>query len=232
MILKRLKMQFHLYNNYYVDRTPNRQHEIEQCFIRNIKCWEIDKIIVLMSVSHQMHFVQMLLRNDLQSYSKKIKVVLSEHRPSYRDWFSMTRKYSNNECISCISNSDIFFTNEEVLKLKKYEYGINSCIALSRWDVNDIDDLSQSVINDRSDSQDCWIKKGSFFDISDANFTLGIAGCDNRIAYLFEQRGYKLTNPCYSIKSYHLHNSNVRNYINRSHVERLPPPYLRVKPTK
>ena len=112
-------MQFQLYNNYYVDRTANRQYEIEQCFIRNIKCWEIDEIIILMSASHQMHFVQMLLRNDLQSYSKKIKVVLAEHRPSYRDWFSMTRKYSNNECISCISNSDIFFTNEEVLNSYK-----------------------------------------------------------------------------------------------------------------
>lgn len=224
-------MQFHLYNNYYVDRTPNRQYELEQCFIRNIICSEIDKIIVVMSKTHQMHFVQMMLRNNLESHSKKIKVVLSDERPTYRDWFSITRKYSDIDSISCISNSDIFFTNEEIKKIKNFDYGINNCIALSRWDIIDINDLSKSIIYDRSDSQDAWIKRGSFIDIPDAKFTLGIAGCDNRIAYLLEQSGYKLTNPCYSIKSYHLHNSNVRNYINRSHIERLPPPYLSVNPT-
>tara|TARA_R110002153_G_scaffold128236_6_gene276213 strand:- start:209 stop:886 length:678 start_codon:yes stop_codon:yes gene_type:complete len=224
-------MKLVLYNNYYVDRTANRQYEIEQCFIRNIKCSEIDTIVVLMTANHQMHFVQMLLRNDLQSYSKKIKVVHSENRPSYRDWFSMTRKYSDINSISCILNSDIFFTDSEILKIKQYDFLINNCMALSRWDVKDINDLSKSILHERSDSQDCWIKKGSFTDINEANFTLGIAGCDNRIAYLLEQKGYRLINPCYSIKSYHLHNSNVRNYINRSHIERLPPPYSRVIPT-
>lgn len=224
-------MKFHLYNNYYVDRTPNRQYELEQCFIRNILCSEIDRIIVLMSNAHQMHFVQMLLRNDLEAYSKKIKVVLSETRPTYRDWFSMTRKYTDINSISCIANSDIIFTDEEIQKIKQYDFGINNCIALSRWDISDINDLSKSIIHDRSDSQDAWIKKGSFKDIPEAKFTLGIAGCDNRIAYLLEQSGYKLFNPCYSIKSYHLHNSNVRNYINRSHIERLPPPYSRVIPS-
>jgi len=224
-------MLFHLYNNYYVDRTPNRQYELEQCFIRNISCREIDKIIVLMSKAHQMHFVQMILRNDLESFTKKIKVVNCDNRPTYREWFSMTRNYSDINSISCIANSDIFFTDEEVKKIKSYSFNEKNCLALSRWDISDEKKLNEAIHFDRSDSQDCWIKKGSFTDIPEAYFTLGIAGCDNRIAYLLNENGYNVLNPSKSIKTYHYHNSNVRNYINHSQVERLIPPYLQITPT-
>jgi len=77
------------------------------------------------------------------------------------------------------------------------------------------------------------IASGSSFagaQIEGADFTLGIAGCDNKIAHLLNKH-YTLKNPSLSIKTYHLHNTNIRNYINFSHVERLPPPYFTIKPS-
>lgn len=225
-------MEFNLFTNYYVDRSPNRLYELEQCLIKNITCKSIDKVILVVSPNHQMHFYQMLLRYDLLSFMKKIKVVIYENRPTYREWFSLTRKYSDNNSISCLSNTDIFFLEESVDKIKNFQFENATIMSLSRWDVNNIEDIKGAKVFDRSDSQDSWIVKSSFKDVPEANFTLGIAGCDNKIAYCLEQHGYTLINPCYDITSYHLHNSNVRNYINKSHVERLQPPYSRVIPVK
>lgn len=225
-----MKVLFNLYVNFYVDRKPNRQYELQYCLSKNIACKGIDKIIIVLSRNHQRHFTEMLLSNNLTNESKKIQLVFSEKRPTYREWFSITRKYSDQKTISCIANTDILFEYSDVQKIKSYRFGINTCFAISRWDIVNENDLSTSKIFARSDSQDTWITKGSFVDVQQANFPLGIAGCDNKIAHLLEVSGYKLINPCKSIKTHHFHKSNVRNYIVNSNVERIPPPYAKVEP--
>jgi hypothetical protein len=41
---------------------------------------------------------------------------------------------------------------------------------------------------------------------------MGLPGCDNRLAHLLSETGYRLSNPCRSIRTIHLHRSNVRSY--------------------
>lgn len=225
-----MNLTFNLFTNYYLDRQPNRQYELEYCLVQNLKCSEIDRLFIVMNPKHQMHFVQMLLRNNIEHLNKKVKVIHYEKRPSYRTWFTLTNKYSSDNTLSCIANTDIFFDSENVSLIKNFDFTGNKCLALSRWDIHS-DDKTNAKHYERSDSQDCWIVKSGFKDIKEAYFTLGIAGCDNRIAYLLNENGYNVINPSKTIKSYHYHSSNVRNYINHSNVERLEPPYLQIKPT-
>jgi Ca2+-binding EF-hand superfamily protein len=59
-----------------------------------------------------------------------------------------------------------------------------------------------------------------------------VHNCDNRLAYDIQAHGYNVINPCHTIKTYHLHNSNIRNYLNDKNepIERIPQPYLLVNP--
>ena len=86
--------------------------------------------------------------------------------------------------------------------------------------------------HNRRDSQDCWIVKGRFKDIPQANFTLGKKGCDNKIAYLLSKY-YDVINPSQSIRTFHLHLTNIRNYAPHGTSEDLvPPPYKFLVPCK
>jgi hypothetical protein len=90
------------------------------------------------------------------------------------------------------------------------------------------------VLFDRADSQDTWIFKGGVNQVSGADFTMGIAGCDNAIAHLLEQHGYNVINPSRTIKTYHLHLTNIRNYtdISGNAIQRIQPPYKLINPTE
>ena len=59
-----------------------------------------------------------------------------------------------------------------------------------------------------------------------------VHNCDNRLAHDIQSHGYNVINPSHTIKTYHLHNSNIRNYLNDRNepIERIPQPYLLVNP--
>ena len=58
---------------------------------------------------------------------------------------------------------------------------------------------------------------------------LGQWGCDNKIAYILNQSGYEVINPCRKINSFHLHRSNVRNWYNHKRKGGYKKPFLYVK---
>jgi hypothetical protein len=62
-----------------------------------------------------------------------------------------------------------------------------------------------------------------------APFTMGILGCDNRLAYLLSEAGYRLSNPGRSIRAIHLHRSEVRRY-RQGRQNLVPGPYKRLVP--
>lgn len=143
-------------------------------------------------------------------------------RPTFNDTFSITKNFSNDD-IFVFANSDIYF-DETLLLASSIEH--NWCYALTRYDIH----RSRIRFFDRADSQDVWIFRGHIPHIENADFYYGIAGCDNAIAYLLEQNGYKVTNPSLSIKTYHLHESGLRTF-NYKTMEKVPPPYKLLKPT-
>ena len=222
-------MGFNLYINFYVDRQTNRQYELQYCLMKNIVCSEVDKVIIVLNKKHILHFFEMMVKNDLIKHYNKVFLIYNEDRPTYNDWFYLTQQYSKEDDISCVSNTDIIFDSENVNKIKNYNWTNSLCMALTRWDLINENDYSTANFFNRCDSQDTWIVKGGFKNV-DADFSLGVAGCDNRIAFLLDKH-YELINPSKTIKTYHLHKSDIRNYINYGQVQRIPPPYLQIHPT-
>lgn len=148
-------------------------------------------------------------------------IIESNGKPTYSSFFNKINEVTGPNDINIICNSDIYLDHTVTLtsQLKHKELW-----ALSRWNWHHPNSI---VFFDRSDSQDTWIVRGRVENVF-GNFTLGIRGCDNRIAHEFHKAGYMVNNPSKSVKTYHVHNSGVRNYTMRDVV---PPPYHTIQPT-
>lgn len=203
-----------LFTTFYKDTNQQRFDEIKFCLNKNLKVFDLIYIITEDKSVIEPYFKELSISGF---YSPKIKVVLTENRPTFNTFFDAMSASEYENSINVIANSDIFFT-------EKVETSMNTVLALSRWDY--FPDGS-SVHFDRADSQDVWVFYGKPKIRTSIEFSMGVAGCDNRLAYEIQQSGYNVINPSKSIKTFHFHTSNVRNYIVNGEVkERVPPPYL------
>jgi hypothetical protein len=166
--------------------------------------------------------VDFCLQKNLENPYINVIIIETAEKPTYNMFFEKINDITKDDDINIICNSDIFFddTINLINNMKQKEV-----YALSRWDW--INENNIKLFN-RQDSQDTWIIKGKAENIV-GNFTLGKRGCDNRIAYEFKNAGYKISNPSLSIKTYHVHNSGIRNY---THHDSVPEPYLLVELSK
>jgi hypothetical protein len=177
--------------NYYTDKFPERQSEIDFCFQQNMKNENINLIII--------H---------------------SQQRLTYKYYFDTLNSITGVSDINIIANADIYF--DDTIKYCE-SLDFNTFYALSRWDVVG----SESFHFCRPDSQDVWAWKGKSKNIV-CDYFLGMPGCDNRLAHEAKKAGYNVLNPSKTIKCYHFHNSNLRNY-NRTTAS-VPGPYMTVEP--
>lgn len=194
-----------LITSYFIDKNPERQKEIDECFRRNIEGKLFDSIHILAddlikpfngSIFHYIH-----------------------SRPTFDAFFH----FAKPNCWNVICNSDIYF--DQTIKLIESR-NTNEFIALSRYDIQN--DGSAKLLNQR-DAQDVWAFYGLPNKRLIAPFYQGIPGCDNALAAIADKAGYALTNPALTIKAYHLHLTNVRNY---STNYRVPEPYKFIYPHK
>lgn len=162
--------------------------------------------------------IDMCLQKNLSNKFLSTIIIESASKPTYDFFFQQINKITGPDDINIICNSDIFF-DETIALAEKIKH--KQLFALSRWDWHH---PLACTFFDRPDSQDTWITKGKIENVF-GNFTLGIRGCDNRIAYEFEKSGYAVSNPSKSIKTYHVHNSGVRNY---TMADVVPKPYLTI----
>lgn len=146
------------------------------------------------------------------------RVIEVHDRLTYNELFKLTEQYP--DCINIIANSDIYF-NETILYtrfMKKHQV-----YALSRWDKVG----NKCKLFDRADSQDVWIFNGVARQVNYGSFTLGVPGCDNRIAYELKQAGYEVLNPSKTIHAIHVHETNMRTYDGSN---RISEPFLLIQP--
>ena len=226
-------MKVNLFTTLYIDKNHLRQNEIETCILENILNSEINRVFILIDCklifngnkSNTLKTIQL----ELEKKNPKAIALYSDIRPTFNTYFNHTKKYSDD--INIIANSDIVFDYKSLIRLKKWNWK-NHCLALSRYDIKNVANLYSGELFERADSQDAWIVKGAFPNINDAKFTLGVAGCDNVIAHYLSKH-YNTINPSLDIKIYHLHLTNVRNYIENGKIDeiiRLDPPYKLMKP--
>lgn len=197
-------MGINLFQNYYADNNYSRHKEIVYCF-------QVNENIKLHETIYNFHRITL--------------------RPTFNDFFKLTEKYPND--INIIANSDIYFDADSLYNIQmafvNHKNPEKLCLALTRYDmINNV-----PIFMNRADSQDVWAFNGSVPKIEGADFFVGgVAGCDNRIAKLLEDNGYNVVNPSIDIKTYHLHETGIRNYIdsNGKIKETIPPPYKLVQP--
>lgn len=211
-----------LYINFYQDKHIDRQKELEYCLRANLDVPELKRIYLFVE-EKDLQYTKEIIKN-----SNKVTLLKVSSRPLYNDYFNYSK--NNPDDINIVSNTDIIMSSKSLKTLKKWNWK-DYCLALSRWDLRE-DLIEKNAIHyNHADSQDTWMVKGSFPNIPEANFTLGKKGCDNRIAFLLNIN-YTVINASRQIKTYHYHNSQIRNYapqgINKDVVK---PPYKIIKST-
>lgn len=153
-----------------------------------------------------------------KNYQVFDRMIVVKGRPTFNQLFKLSEKFPDDINVFC--NSDIYFKEIESLRGIKE----NECYALTRWDQKG----ERLTFFNRRDSQDSWIFKGAIKPMN-ANFTAGMWGCDNRLAYEIMRVGYKITNPSLSIITVHLHEVDARNQ-ERTPQNTVPQPYYLVDP--
>lgn len=218
-----------LFTTFYKDNKEVRQRELNYCLLKNIEAG-FSEIVILVENESDYDSVRSVVGD-----ASNVIVVASGERPTFRHFINLINDVIFPDDIAVISNTDIFFDSGSVYAINSFMGSRSNeiALALSRWDFSPD---KPAVHFERADSQDVWVfktpilKSSNLFN-SSIDFPMGIAGCDNRLAHELAAAGYTVINPSKTIKTYHYHDSQVRNYISKEGVvKRVPPPYLLVNP--
>jgi len=204
-----------LYTTFYNETNDSRKQELSFCLLNNISNKAISKIIVFNEGDSIAHLAP-----------SKIEEVFIDKRPTYQDFINYINTNPTSDDIHIIANTDIYFDkNIEVLKHINLK---DTCLALSRWDTADT--IKPKLYN-HNDSQDVWVFKGPIKQQLKANFPLGVPRCDNKLLFELQEAGYKVLNPAFSIKSFHVHkNRRSLVYTEGDNIYNLKPPYRYLYP--
>ena len=190
----------------YKIEDSERFNEIKAAFQNNVNSSMISRIIVLSEPNENISFDH-----------DKVVIYKIQNRTQFSDFF----EYLNPTEINIIANNDIdlskTFNYLNLLFLSK-----SDIYCLSRWESN-----NKMFRPMEGDSQDSWVFIGNPRPWEMCQFNMGLPGCDNRIAYEFYSKGYRVFNPSKSLRTYHIHSSNLRNY---SEINRIHGNYLNIKP--
>ena len=203
-----------LFTSCFNETNPTRRAEFEECLRRNLACGEIAEVCLLVEGEE-------VAVPD----SPKIRVRRVQGRPTYSDYFRWVNDLAEDDDISMIANSDIWF-DDHLKLLTAWKLPERTVLALSRWNLQPD---GSAVLYDHNDSQDSWLMRGTVGEVS-GDFPVGIPRCDNRIAAEFECSGYQVLNPSFSIRSFHVHAGNPRIYDATAPDRLIPPPYKYVWP--
>ena len=218
-------MRINFFTSRYFEKNVKRGNELTDCLAHNYNNVFFNTINLIQEVSFKGKGPIGRGRHSFRCQTDRV---------SYSDFFNYINEISCENDINIIANSDITFDNslQKIIDFakEKGEATKEYCFAISRDDM-----LNNKHI--RADTQDVWVFFGPIKkDIQNANINLGIAGCDNVIAYELQKAGYKVINPSLSVNCIHNHKIEVRNYMKEGEVlERYKSPpynYLLVKPQK
>lgn len=213
-----LIQQFHLGN----DNTRNQ--EIVDTLKRNVDLCIFKKIILL---NERYYSTSELGLNNSQM--ELVEQIVIGRRLKYNDIDIIYNRGLKGYVIIC--NNDIFFDNS-ILNIRSSSLSKDKCCnALLRYQYVPGEKLEKcQIYGPYESSQDTWIFHTNFInkkDLTKLNIPLGYPGCDNVIAYQLRELGYKIFNEPKFIKTYHNHNSKIRNYTSK---DRINQNYLFLKP--
>ena len=213
--------ELHLWwvTQYYIPGKAKRRREIDTCLKRNLESKLISKVVLLNE------------KKESLPDTDRIEERVIGHRITYKDVLEAAKTFPDNVIVA-FANADICIDDQSWKELWNLNLD-RKVLALLRYDVPDSGEVSEAkLFGPRADSQDTWVLqakdvKGMNTDTFDIPF--GKAGCDNAISMEFLCKGFLVTNPSHSLKTWHFHSSQVRAYNPQDIVDR--PTFLYVLPT-
>jgi hypothetical protein len=173
-----------------------RNKEIVFAITQNLQLDYINKYYIL--CENQESF------DSIKEYANdKTVILLYNQRLTYDDIFQISNKYTTDQSINILINSDIILTNFK--EINSFFVKNNVFLCVSRYEKDG------QLIHIPHISQDVWAWKG-LNQIKNGNFYMGTLGCDTAIAYRAIESGYKTINPCRHLIATHNHASNYRTY--------------------
>ena len=212
-----------LITQFFRHPSKKRTAELKECLARNCACPHIDQIMLLNERDYSKEW------QGIPGWNK-IKQVIIQKRITYIDFLQFVKEHVPSSTYVILCNADIYM-GDSLLHLWKMKME-SRMIALLRWD--DLGDGKIQIFGPRSDSQDTWIMlsdsvKQQEWDSKTFSFQLGQAGCDNAFAAYMLRKRFLLLNPALTFKTFHIHNSNIRNYDPKDPIR--APLYINIAPT-
>lgn len=209
-------MKVNIFINYYKIDDINRKKEILYCLTKNINNNLIDEIYILNETS------------EVFNGTTNLKMI---NRPTYTTMFETVNKYSGDNDINIITNSDCYINSESIPIIKKH-LEKNEFWCLSRWDIKKLKPFTVEHVN-YGLSHDMWIIKGKFKEGIKHPHYQGIPGCDGSLSHVMHTNGYKLKNPSFDVKVYHYHLSEIRTIPYKDWAKHtIKKPFFEVIPSK
>lgn len=205
-------MKIRLINYLWLSENKERDQEVLDSINFNIKSNLFDEILI---------FTDAVSKIDID-IRDNVKIILINIRPTFQYLIDYINTFIQINHINVLANTDIFF-DDSILLSKNMNTNNFYCITRHELDGNL---FSDSRIDDTKfkASQDVWIWKEEC-KLYDCDFYLGFPGCDSALACKAKHIGYKVKNPCLSIKVTHNHKSDIRpgdsnlsNYKNHLNV--------------
>jgi hypothetical protein len=211
-------------SQYYIPSRAKRAREVAHCLKKNIECSMIDKVVLLN---------EEYLSSKFPTQSNKIHQEIVGHRLTYADVILWIQKNVPENVIVVFANSDIYLDDSwRILWSVDLR---DKFLSLLRYDLPESGEESESkLFGPRPDSQDTWVVlsdsvKSRSWDSKALDFTFGRAGCDNAINVEMLRAKFLVANPSLSLKTYHVHSSEIRNYDPQDIVDK--PIYFYIHPT-
>lgn len=197
--------QVWMITQYFRHPDEERANEIRTCLQKNVQCKDVSRIILLTEKDVSKDW----------SYTSKIQQVIIKRRLTYAHVLQFIKERVPKNTIVILANADIFVDDVHDLWKMNLEH---SMLSLLRWDIRDPDDLDTAqLFGPRADSQDTWVLLSDSVKEIDWKYEpfdvqLGQPGCDNIFAGLMLQNHFVLYNPALTLRTYHYHETQIRNY--------------------
>ncbi|GAB5364542.1 hypothetical protein AAMO2058_000979200 [Amorphochlora amoebiformis] len=221
--------QVHLIVQYFSHKSPERQKELDYCLRRNLLNLAFTRVHLLVEDN-----IDLTKRGFTPLALKRCNILNISRRLTYGFAFRWASMHLPFAAKVVVANADIYFQEEGIRRIAETNME-GKCYCLLRWETWPKIEIFSGKRGPRKDSQDAWIFQVPFY-VPKAEFFMGLPGCDNRIAFLISKQGYVVSNPCYEIKSFHVHKDNPNKYsTHKGHKEgrqKVKGSYLLVPPTK
>ena len=206
--------------NWYETSNAKRQEEIDDALRRMIACPEIHEIVLLVGDDATFDFPsEKVVFVDY----RKLANQHATGRPTFSHFVESLDARTGPNDVNWFLNSDCWFDHTVRLSAKM---DLAQFWCITRRDKNA---RGQYALWNVDFSQDAWGFFGkSRFDLAKiVDLVPGTVGCDNYLAWVGHDAGYRVRNPSRDVCLFHNHED-----AERSTLTRRPPPYALIQPSR